>query len=270
MQISKRLEAVAGMVTSGSVLADIGTDHAYIPIYLTEAGRIPHAVAMDVNKGPLQKAREHIADCGLEQQIETRLSDGLAALAPGEAQSVLIAGMGGPLTVRILQDGRDKLAGCRELILQPQSDIKAVRAYIEREGWQIVREEMICEDGKYYPMMRAVRMTGMQKNKSEALPDFAGDSAGEPEHAKRDLENLTREPGVSQCGSAMTALELRFGPLLLAHRHPVLREYLLREQGLNERILLSLEGQTGEAALARASEVKEELQLICDALRLYE
>jgi tRNA (adenine22-N1)-methyltransferase len=233
MQISKRLEAVAGMVTSGSVLADIGTDHAYIPIYLTEAGRIPHAVAMDVNKGPLQKAREHIADCGLEQQIETRLSDGLAALAPGEAQSVLIAGMGGPLTVLILQDGRDKLAGCRELILQPQSDIKAVRAYIEREGWQIVREEMICEDGKYYPMMRAV-------------------------------------PGSSKPDSAMTALELRFGPLLLAHRHPVLREYLLREQGLNERILLSLEGQTGEAALARASEVKEELQLICDALRMYE
>ena len=105
MQISKRLEAVADMVTSGCRIVDVGTDHGYIPIFLTEAGKITHAIAGDVNRGPLQKAVEHISQYGLEEQIETRLSDGLAAVQPGEADSIIIAGMGGPLTVRILKEG---------------------------------------------------------------------------------------------------------------------------------------------------------------------
>lgn len=89
MQISKRLEAVAGMVTSGSFLADIGTDHGYIPIYLVEHKRIPKAIAMDVNRGPLEKAKEHILQAGLQDKIETRLSDGLEKLKPDEAESIL-------------------------------------------------------------------------------------------------------------------------------------------------------------------------------------
>lgn len=240
MQISKRLEAVAAMVTSGSILADIGTDHAYIPIYLAEKGIIPGAIAMDVNRGPLEKAREHIDRFALEEKIETRLSDGLDALEPGEVGSVLIAGMGGPLTVRILRDGKSKLTGCGELILQPQSDIKMVRAYIEDTGWKIVKEEIVCEEGKYYPMMRTVP---------------SGDKEGQ-------------QP--AQENKKMSPMELRFGPLLLKERHPVLRDYLLREKRLNGRILDSLEGQTGEAALARRREVEEELKLTERALSLYE
>lgn len=244
MQISKRLKAVADMVTSGSVLADIGTDHAYIPIYLAERGSIPRAIAMDVNKGPLEKAREHIAQFGLEQTIETRLSDGLAALESGEVQSILIAGMGGPLTVRILRDGDEKLTRCRELILQPQSDIKMVRAYIENAGWQIVQEEIICEDGKFYPMMRAVPAEEQEKRTKD----------------RADMGNGSEK---------LSPMELRFGPLLLRKRHPVLRDYLLREKRLNDRILVSLEGQTGEAASARRQEVRAEQGLIEQALKLY-
>ncbi|MDO4324181.1 MAG: class I SAM-dependent methyltransferase [Lachnospiraceae bacterium] len=243
MQISKRLKAVADMVTSGSILADVGTDHAYIPIYLAERGDIPRAIAMDVNKGPLEKAREHIVQFGLEQEIETRLSDGLAALECGEVQSIVIAGMGGPLTVRILREGREKLSGCRELILQPQSDIKMVRAYIEDKGWQILREEMICEEGKFYPVMKAVPAKVQKKGM-----EIGGD--GENEREK------------------MSPMELRFGPLLLQSRHPVLRDYLLREKRLDDRILEALAGRTGEAAI-RKREVEEELELIRQALSLY-
>lgn len=239
MQISKRLEAVADMVTSGSILADIGTDHAYIPIYLAERGIIPRAIAMDVNRGPLEKAREHIVRFALEEKIETRLSDGLDALECKEAESILIAGMGGPLTVRILRDGENKLTGCRELILQPQSDIKMVRAYIEDTGWKIVREEMICEEGKYYPMMRAVP---------------SGSEEGQQ---------------VAKGNGRMSPMELRFGPLLLKECHPVLKDYLLREKRLNGRILDSLVGQEGEAASARRREVEAELELTEQALGLY-
>ena len=217
------------MVTSGSFLADIGTDHGYIPIYLIEHKRIPKAIAMDVNRGPLEKAKEHIMQAGLQDKIETRLSDGLEKLKPDEAESILIAGMGGPLTVRILSEGAGKLGACRELILQPQSDLKAVRTYLEREGWKIVREEMVQEEGKFYPMMRAV-------------------------------------PG-EEC--KITPIQLRFGPLLLANCHPVLKDYLLREQHINEKILASLEGQESEAAKARISEVEAELAMVREALEVF-
>ena len=103
--LSARLQAVAGLVTDGYRLADIGTDHAYIPIWLVKTGRIPGAVAADINKGPLKRAMEHIRANGLESRIDIRLSDGFAALTPGEVQSAVLAGMGGGLMIRILKEG---------------------------------------------------------------------------------------------------------------------------------------------------------------------
>ena len=105
MELSKRLQAVADLVTAHYKLADIGTDHAYIPIYLTQQKKITEAVALDVNEGPLQRAEEHIRENGLEAEIETRLSNGFQALQPGEVQSAVIAGMGGGLVIRILTEG---------------------------------------------------------------------------------------------------------------------------------------------------------------------
>ena len=102
--------------TKGSRLADIGTDHGYIPIALVQKGRIPSALAMDVGKGPLSRAREHIHSQGLDTYIETRLSDGLTELHEGEADTVLIAGMGGMLMKRILEGGK-RLHGCSAIFL---------------------------------------------------------------------------------------------------------------------------------------------------------
>ena len=107
MELSKRLQAVADLVTAHYKLADIGTDHAYIPIYLTQQKKITEAVALDVNEGPLQRAEEHIRENGLEAEIETRLSNGFQALQPGEVQSAVIAGMGGGLVIRILTEGTE-------------------------------------------------------------------------------------------------------------------------------------------------------------------
>ena len=105
MELSKRLQAVASLVSDGYRLADIGTDHAFIPISLTESGRIPGAVAMDVNRGPLLRAQANIREHGQEKRIGIRISDGFAALKQGEVDSAVIAGMGGPLMIRILKDG---------------------------------------------------------------------------------------------------------------------------------------------------------------------
>ena len=127
-ELSKRLEAVAGMVTAGMRLADIGTDHGYLPIHLVKRGMIPSAIAMDVNKGPLMRAQEHIRAEGLEDKIITRLSDGLKNLKKNEADIMIAAGMGGGLVIRILSEGDGEIKGIKEYILQPQSEIKKVRA----------------------------------------------------------------------------------------------------------------------------------------------
>lgn len=157
MKLSKRMRRLASLVTGGNRLADVGTDHGYIPIALVKEDKIPGAIAMDVNQGPLTRAGEHIRKFGLSTYIETRLCDGLTGLKPGEADTVLIAGMGGMLTVRILNEGGHCLNTVKELVLQPQSDIQEVRKWPGRHGFRIDLEDIVEEDGKYYPMFRAVR-----------------------------------------------------------------------------------------------------------------
>ena len=154
--LSKRLLAVAGFVTPGSRVADIGTDHAFVPIYLMEHKIVPSALAMDIGKGPLLAAEEHIKEHGLEKYITARQSDGVLALQDGEADSVIIAGMGGALVIKILSEGRERLRNVKELILQPQSEVEKVRHFLYESGYHITAEEMVFEDGKYYPMMHAV------------------------------------------------------------------------------------------------------------------
>ncbi|MBR5315862.1 MAG: SAM-dependent methyltransferase, partial [Firmicutes bacterium] len=129
IKLSKRMKAVASMVTPGNVLADVGTDHGYVPISLVQRKRIPRAIAMDINKGPLQRACEHIAEFQLEECIETRLSDGVKKLEVGEVDSILIAGMGGELVIHILTDGMEVCRSAKELILQPQSELEKVRQF---------------------------------------------------------------------------------------------------------------------------------------------
>lgn len=150
MEMSARLKLIAGFVTEGYVVADIGTDHGYIPIWLIKADRIPRAIAMDIGKGPLERAQENIKQYGYEDRIETRLSDGLKELRENEADSVVIAGMGGPLIVSLLEAGKTALNTVKELILSPHTDIYLVRHYLIENGYDIVREEMVYDMGKYY------------------------------------------------------------------------------------------------------------------------
>lgn len=169
MQLSKRMELLASKVTEGHRLADIGTDHGYIPIALVQRGKIPSAIAMDVNRGPLERAQEHIRACGLDTYIETRLSDGLHKLTSGEADTVLIAGMGGMLMSRILEEGSPCLYTVKELILQPQSEIYLVREWLYDNGFHIAEEDIIEDDGKYYPMMKAVHGSAEKLKPSESV-----------------------------------------------------------------------------------------------------
>lgn len=246
MQISERLMTVAGMVSPDCRLADVGTDHAYIPIYLIQNGTVSKAIAMDINQGPLLRATENIRHYGLAGRIETRLSDGLEKLQEGEADTILIAGMGGLLMIRILENGRAVLKGCRELVLQPQSDIRSVREYLEKKGWQIDREDLVFEDGKYYPMMRARRIKS---------PANCG------AHAAEGLKDPKK-------AEAFHELELRYGPLLLKQHHPLLPDYLNRKERLCRQVLEAIQGKETETAKMRRAELQKEMGLLDRAKKL--
>ena len=155
IELSKRLKLVASFVEPGALVADVGTDHGYVPIWLVQEGVAAGGIAMDVNQGPLERAKAHIAACGLSGRIQVRLGDGLSALSGEEADTVIIAGMGGPLIVRILTEGLETARRMKRLILSPQSEIWSVRAFLERNGFVIEDDAMTEEDGKYYTVICA-------------------------------------------------------------------------------------------------------------------
>lgn len=229
MELSKRLQAVAGLVTPDLKIADIGTDHAYIPIWLVEQGISPSAIAMDINQGPLEKAKENIVLHGLTSRIKTRQSDGMRQLKPSEAESVVIAGMGGGLVIKILEDVKEQDLGIKEWILQPQSELKKVREYLNESGYRIVDEMMILDEGKFYPMMKAI------KGKQEVY----------------------REE------------ELSYGKLLLKNRNPILKMFLEKELELKNGIYETLKKTSGQSAQKRVSELEEEISVIREALATY-
>ncbi len=204
------------VVQSGDIgcLADVGTDHGYIPIYMIQQKIAKKAIAMDINRGPLQRAQEHIDEHQLGAYIQTRLSDGLASLKSGEAQVIVIAGMGGATMIHILAEGAEVIGPDTLLVLQPQSELKEFRQYLWERGFQILAEDMVKEDGKYYPMMKVRRRCQADEMEQE--------SRGKTEDAGQGLCLQTEclEQGLCR------QMEWRYGPLLLHQRHPVLREYL--------------------------------------------
>lgn len=160
--ISKRLELVASFVPQGAILLDVGSDHAYLPIELVERGKIKSAIAGEVVEGPYQSAVKNVEAHGLKEKIQVRLANGLAAFEEVDQVSVItIAGMGGRLIARILEEGLDKLANVERLILQPNNREDDLRIWLQDNGFQIVAESILEEAGKFYEIL--VVETGQMK-----------------------------------------------------------------------------------------------------------
>lgn len=166
MILTGRLLAAASLIPQGRTIADIGTDHGYLPVYACEQKRIPRAIAADIVSGPLQAAIAHVQGAGLADVIECRLGDGLTCIQPGEVDGAVICGMGGPLMVRILQQSPAVWKSMQFLILQPQSHSGVLRHFLYTQGWHIEEETLLVDDGRLYELMRAV------PGKAELLPDW--------------------------------------------------------------------------------------------------
>lgn len=193
--LSARLACVASLVPAGARVADIGSDHAYLPAALVLDGKIDFAIAGEVVKGPYENAVREIKDHQLEGQVIPRLADGLAAIEPAdEVDTITIAGMGGSLIASILEKDKNKLTGIKRLVLQPNVGESQLREWLMNNYYQIMNEKIIEEDNHIY-------------------------------------EIIVAEPSVVPF--RYSKYELDFGPFLLENKGPVFRkkwqEYLQRE-----------------------------------------
>lgn len=218
--LSDRLMAIAHMVTPGFRVADIGCDHAYLSIYLTKENISPKVIACDINKGPVEIAKSNISLAGLNDAIEVRLGDGLTKVTAGEVDSIVIAGMGGTLITNILSSGCKVADEAREVILGPQSDVDKVRHFLEKQGYRIISETMVCEDNKFYPVIKAV-------------------------HGEMHLEE---------------EIYYKYGKILIHEADPVLHEFLILQKKQIAEILEKLHNQNeNEGISQRIDELKAEL-----------
>lgn len=150
IKINDRLLTAAAFVREGRRLADIGTDHAYLPIYLVSYGKVSSAIAADINRGPIEKARENIIKYGFEEKISTVLCDGLALISPECADDIAIFGMGGELIVKIIDEAKWLRSKDKRLILQPMTHPEKLREYLAENGFSIIGEAISLDRGKIY------------------------------------------------------------------------------------------------------------------------
>ena len=249
VSLSGRLTAIVEMAGEGNCVCDVGCDHAHVPRRLLQEGRFARAIGMDVIVGPLGKAAGNLALYGMEDRVELRLSNGLDAYRTGEADTLIVTGMGGTLMEEILRRYPDRTGSFRALVLGPQSDPDKVRAALRQLGAEIMDERLVYEDGKYYPVLRAEfrGKRGSTQEKAEAdRPQVPPDSRQPADIAfSPDTPALRRQEadiGFSPDTPAVLRQEAEdlFGPVLLRRRDPVLLEYLTRQNAVLHKILQSV------------------------------
>lgn len=167
-QLGPRLALCAELLAGGRPFCDVGTDHAYLPIWLLKTGKISRAVASDINSGPLETAAGNARRYGVQDRIALRLSDGLREIAPEEAEEIVIAGMGGELILRMVGETPWLRDGDRRLVLQPMSSAEELRRGLRKLGFDILEEQAVLDGGRPYTAFSAAfRESG--KNAEEDL-----------------------------------------------------------------------------------------------------
>ncbi|MER2000410.1 MAG: tRNA (adenine(22)-N(1))-methyltransferase TrmK [Lysinibacillus sp.] len=226
-KLSARLAKVASFVPTGAVVADIGSDHAYLPCYLVHNGIASRAIAGEVVKGPYESAVRQVRSEGLTKQITVRLADGLAAVKEEDhVDTITICGMGGPLIVSILTKNPESLKHATRLILQPNIHAKVIREWAIENSWAVQDEEIIKEDGKIYEIIVLQRGT-----------------------------------------MTLTETEILLGSKLMTANNDVFKEKWSREVANWQRILTAIEtAEQTEENVAKRAELERLIALVQEAI----
>lgn len=254
LKMSVRLKEIAELLRCSEKLkvADVGCDHGYVSIYLVTHGIAKECIAMDVRSGPLSGAKDNIAEYGLSDGIKTRLSDGLKELKPGEADSLVIAGMGGNLMRKILEEGKPAELGIKTAVLQPQSDIADFRQFLRDSGFVITDEKVIEEEGKFYFPIKVLMGTASSSDKNT---DSRFESA---------LSLIKKVTGNADDGQLLRICN-RYGECNILNRDETLEKYLLHGKKVCESILKNLDEKEHSG---RIQEITTELSDIDTALKV--
>lgn len=155
MNLSNRLKTISEMIDNNTkTIVDVGTDHGYIPIYLAKNKKIDYAIASDINKGPVEKAKLNIKNYSLENRIKCRLGGGLTTIKKNEVEAAIIAGMGGNLIRDIIEESLDVFKNLDYVILQPVQNPEVLKEYIYSKGYDILDENLVKEDEKFYEIFK--------------------------------------------------------------------------------------------------------------------
>ncbi|PJI07067.1 MULTISPECIES: tRNA (adenine(22)-N(1))-methyltransferase [Clostridium] len=154
MEIAYRLKVISSLIDKCEVIGDIGTDHAYLPIYLLKNNICNRCIASDINRGPLKKAANNIRRYDLQDKIECRLGSGLNVLKTGEVDSVVIAGMGGNLIRDLIEERLDIFKSLKYAVLQPVQNPEVLREYLYKRGFNILGEQLCIDESKYYEIIK--------------------------------------------------------------------------------------------------------------------
>lgn len=222
MELSKRLKRIAEHVDKCESVADIGTDHGYIPIYLVKEGICKKAIASDINKGPIEKAKVNVAFEGVSNKVKCLLGPGLNPLKVGEVNGVILAGMGGNLTRDILLADMDKVKKYDFIILQPAQNPEVLREFLYKNDYEIIDEDLIKDEGRFYELFKV--------------------------KYNENSEKLVFED----------ELEYEVSPLLRKKNHPLFKEFIEEKINRCETILSFIKEDT-EAAKKRKSDLEEKI-----------
>ncbi len=237
MKLSERLQWIADRVPAGAVAADVGTDHGLLPIFLLQSGRSSRVILSDVNPGPLEKARGNLEHACPDADCALRLGSGLAPLAAGEADAVIIAGMGGLLIRGILDAEPEKSRSFPLYLLQPRSAAAELRRYLFENGWEIAEEALLLENGHFCELFTARPCAG---------------ALSETERARRKAE----------AESAEAALRFEISPLLREAPDEIFRAWLRAKLAEEEKIRGASGAADSERGRARAAEAARRAELL--------
>lgn len=218
-----RLNSLAAMVDNGDRIADIGTDHAYLPIELIKSGKITYAIASDIAKGPLDNAKKDVQKASLENQIDIRLGAGLSTVSDqDQIDTVIIAGMGGKLITQILDDAWQKKLRFKSLVLEPNVGECGVRKWLTEHSYKITAEQIIAESGHIYELIKAIK---------------------------------------SQKKSNLSAAELYFGPFLLREKNNIFKQKWRGQLKYHQSLLTNL-NKAKNKDLVHIQQVEHEIKMI--------
>lgn len=228
MNIGDRLEAIGKLVPQGCILADIGTDHAYLPVWLLEQGKIASAIAGDIAEGPCLAAKNTVSMHGMKGKVEVRLGSGLKVLQAGEADCIAIAGMGASTMIEILEADMPLAVEAKRLVLQPMAGAASLRKWLIQNGWHIVAEDLVADGRHLYEIM------AVERGESEAFSDAA----------------------------------LEIGPSLIEAKHLLLAKQFARQMNNYKKLLANMgkseQAKTSEKYIAWEKLVQE-LEALADA-----